>query len=494
MALAAWAAARAGDYAVLAQRRDADGALVDRALAVVRAFVAERGLILFGGLAIDYALRLRGGAGIYPPGQRPDFDFLSPRSVDDAFDLADRLCRAGFPGVGAVRGIHVQTMRVRTDFVFVADVGYAPPAAFAAIPTFDFEGLRVAHPDFQRMDMHLAFCFPFNGPPREDVAHRWRKDLARLRLLAAAYPVAGAAPRPPGGWPRAACRLPGAPPGEGGPALHGFAAYAALGGAVDALAAALGAPPPAPGAPRLAFALEADAAAAAAGAGGAGWRLEVDCPAGAPEVALASPEPEAVFGGEAFDRFAPFLDVAPETFRGGGAVVHSTRGRLLAAAAVDAGGRRLRVVSPQYLLLWFLFQALRAGEGEAREAFRAFYAATLELLAAAGGLFAGALAGAADAAARAAVLDAFAASPFAPTVATLGRANVDAAYAIRVAGAAARARDTPPAVLGVEAGPGGEGLLRGLPPNYYPGQGRPRPPVFDYGASPLFRRAGEAAP
>src|SRR5271170_7968864 len=59
-ALGALAALRKMDLAVVAQRRDVDGPMVDRALAVVRRFILERGLILFGGLAIDYALRLKG--------------------------------------------------------------------------------------------------------------------------------------------------------------------------------------------------------------------------------------------------------------------------------------------------------------------------------------------------------------------------------------------------------------------------------------------------
>ena len=91
----AWVADHAKDFEVPAQRRDADNPMVDRALELVRAFIVERGLILFGGLAIDYALRLR-GAQLYPDDERPDFDVLSPRSVDDAYDLVDRLAAAGF--------------------------------------------------------------------------------------------------------------------------------------------------------------------------------------------------------------------------------------------------------------------------------------------------------------------------------------------------------------------------------------------------------------
>lgn len=489
--LAGWLAPRAKTFELAAQRRDADGPLVDRALDAVRAFIAEKGLVVFGGLAVDFALRAAGAAGIYPEGQRPDFDVLSPRSVDDAYELAGRLHAAGFPGVGAIRGIHVQTMRVRTDFVFVADVGFAPPGVFEALPTFEFEGLRVLHPDFQRMDMHLAFCFPFGGPPREDVAHRWKKDAERFRRLTEAYPV----PLPPGGpgaLATAACALrrPAAfpagalpPPGEALCALHGFAAFAVLGAALDRAGAALAGLPPgrlAPGAPRLALAFP----------GGDGLRVAVEGPAAAGALpAFASPAPDAFLAGAPAVRRAPFMDVAPEAFAAEGFEVVSVRGRRLAAVAADLGGGLAGyVVCPAFLLLWLLCQAHRAGPGAARDAFRAFYAHALALLAAADALFAGALRGAADAGARRAVLDAFAASPFAPAVSTIGRENFDAAYLIVAAGAAERARDSAEAAraaLGVDVA----GLLSGLPANFYPASAA-RPPAFDYSASPLFRRDG----
>jgi hypothetical protein len=492
MALAAWAAAQAGEFALLAQAREADAELVGRALEVVRAFVAARGLVVFGGLAIDFALRLRGEAGLYPPGARPDFDFFSPRGVDDAYDLAELLEKEGFPEVAAIRAVHVQTVRVRTAAVFVADVGSVPPSVFAALPTLEFEGLRFVHPDFQRMDMHLAFCFPYNGAPREDIAHRWGKDLLRLRRLAAAYPVAGGKTGPGGRGGRAACALAHAagapPPPRADPragAFHGFAAYALLRRELDALAAALGAPPPeAP--PRLG--LEVREAPG-------GWAVEADCPAGPAELVFAAADPEAFAGPGAPlpRRRAPFLDLCPPVAEGAGFSVFSTRGRRLGAALVRLGDGpggpgapplQAYVVSPQYLLLWLLYRAFRAGEGAERETFRAFYAHTLEALAAAGRLFAGALAGAADPGARAAVLAAFVASPFAPSVETLGGSNVDAAYSIAVASAAERAREAPPPVLGVDAA----GLLQGLPANWRPPGARP---PFDYTANPLFGRDGE---
>ena len=482
-ALARWAEARAKELEVVAQRRDADGPTVDRALEVVRQFILDRGLILFGGLAIDYALRLK-GARLYPDGERPDFDFLSPRAVDDAYDLADILQRAGFEGVGAIRAIHVQTMRVRTSFVYVADIGYVPREVFDALPTIEYQGMRVMHPDFQRLDQHLAFCFPFSGAPREDIFHRWRKDLQRWNLYEEHYPIE--APPTPGGPPlpprRVAARLAVPVAGRApdlGVALHGFAAYAILRRILDEAAAALGAEA-ATDAPTLALRFP-DA-----------HSFEVETPAG-DAAHVASPEPDAAVAGLEARWFDPYMDVAPESVQAGSLVVASTRGRLLAVSLVAVrvgegdgeGGTRAQawVVSPQYLLLWFLCEAHRAAEPSDRAVYRAYYCHTLDLLRAAEALYAARLANRAEAAAE------FAASPFAPSTRTLGSVNHDAAYVIRMAGYAARLGDTPPPALALP--PDVATRLAGLPQNYYPGPGKPRPPV-DYGASPLFQRAGAA--
>ena len=474
-ALAAWAAARAKDYEVVAQQRDADGAMVDRALEIVRKFIVTRGLILFGGLAIDYALRCKGGR-IYPDGQRPDFDFFSTQSVDDAYDLADLLQKAGFENVNAVRGIHVQTMKVRTNYIWVADIGYVPPDVFNKIPTFDYQGMRVAHPDYQRMDIHLAFCFPFKGPPREDVFHRWRKDLKRFNLLEEHYPITADGTAE---VTQAKGRLSLPVIGRGADlrvALHGFAAYSVIRAALDELAGLLNRPPPAVAAPRLALTFPDD------------YTVAVESPVG-DMVTVISPWPaEAVADADA-EQFCPYMDIYPMTRRAGGVTVLSTKGQQLAATLVRAqpGGRQAFVVTPQYLLLWLLFEAQRADDGP-RRVYRNFYAHTLEVLRAAETIYADVFAAANGLTERTAVMDSFAASPFAPTLSTIGDLNLDPAYIIKMASNAQKLRDTPPAALNLDANIAF--LLEGLPTNYYPATSKQRP-KFTYDTNPLFCRSGQ---
>jgi len=477
--LAARAAAQKKGFEVVAQRRDADGEMIDRALEIVRKFICERDVVLFGGLAIDYALRLK-GASIYPDDQRPDFDFLSTRSVEDAFDLADILANEGFPGVAAVRAIHVQTMKVRVDAVWVADVGYVPPDVYAAIPTFEYRGMRVVHPDFQRLDIHLAFCFPFNGPPREDVFHRWKKDAHRLNLLQELYPVTvAAAAAAAGGLSkiRGTLALPvvGPSAGELRVALHGFAAYSALRSALDELAGAEADV----GAPRLELTFPDEKT------------VEVESPVGDEcGVVFASPYPEeAVRGLPDVTWYDPYMEVCPELARAGGAVVLSTQDRLLAANVVAvAPGVRARTVTPHYLLEWLLLGSHRAPDETQKQVYRAYYAHTLEILNAVEVIYAGLIAGGAN---EAETMELYSKSPFSPSVRTLGEVNNSEAYIINMASAAAKLKDTPPAVLHLP--PDLDARFAGLPPRRYV-PGKTRPPAFDYNACVLFRRSGLARP
>jgi hypothetical protein len=530
-----WAGARAEEFSAVAQKLDADAALARRALDEVRRFIVERKLILYGGLAIDYALRLRGG-GADPPHKIPDYDFFSPRSVEDAYALADRLAEAGFENVGAIPAIHVQTMRVSVDFIYVADISYAPPAVFERMPTIPFAGMRVLHPDYQRLDMHLAFCFPYAHPPREDIFHRYPKDLRRFRLFQGHFPIAagGALGRPllPGPAPPEKGRA-GEPP-AGGPAgdpptggaagppaaieasfdparavLHGFAAYALIVRALGELRAAAHGEGVGPSIAARADALLAGAPAPPpltlearprSGGDGRRLRLRLTPPAADARLVLASAWPEEVAAdlaegaGGGVEWYAPYMDARPRmarVARAGAAPidVFSTHGRLLATALVDGGGDAgpVPVVSPQYLLLHFLHEAFAAGPGPRQGLYSRFYAATLALLEA-GGVFLAALrreggGPAAAAAFRALVVS----SPFGLPVRPFGGANLSASYLARLARSARAVGDSPPGLP-----PSALPDLSEIPPRYYPGSShavgeRPR---FDYSSNPAFQQDG----
>lgn len=172
----------------ITQDRNKDKDLILNAQKIVKQFIIDRKLIIFGGLAIDYALRLKGSS-IYYDGDLPDYDCVSSRNVDDAYDLGELLNVSGFENVRVIRAKHVETMRVRVNLITVADIGYIPKKYFDQYKYIVYNQLRILHPDVQRLDLHKAFCFPLNNAPMEDIFHRWEKDLHRFNLYERYYPI-----------------------------------------------------------------------------------------------------------------------------------------------------------------------------------------------------------------------------------------------------------------------------------------------------------------
>ena len=181
----------AKEYEYIAIQHDEKITEVLAAIDIVKKFIISRGLIIYGGTAIDYALRLKGDK-IYPDELLaiPDLDFYSPDNYRDAVDLTNEIFAAGNMSARMIPGIHAEAIRVDAgDNHFVADVAYQPREHFDKIKTLTYQGMKLVHPDYQRIDLHLSLSHPYGGSPREAVFHRWTKDIKRLNLLCKYYPI-----------------------------------------------------------------------------------------------------------------------------------------------------------------------------------------------------------------------------------------------------------------------------------------------------------------
>lgn len=148
---------------------------------IVREFIAERGLVLYGGQAIDYSLRMHGEQ-IYEDYAIPDYDFYSVQNVLDAYEIFRILGEKGYAPIRVLPAIHPLTMKVGVSLDFVADVGYAKPTTFAMYEqtALRWEGMLLRHPFLHYVDFHRAFAFPYEGMPgRQTILNRWKKDWER---------------------------------------------------------------------------------------------------------------------------------------------------------------------------------------------------------------------------------------------------------------------------------------------------------------------------
>lgn len=162
-----------------------------KSIDIIKKFIIENKLILYGGTAIDYALRLRGDK-IYDDAslELPDLDFYSYDNVMHGSQLADILFKQGFKEVRMIRAKHYLTMRIDIgNMRFAADISYMPKEIFDNMVTVEYQGMKCAHPNIQRIDLNHALSHPFMNPPMEVIFQRWHKDIKRLGKLDAAYPV-----------------------------------------------------------------------------------------------------------------------------------------------------------------------------------------------------------------------------------------------------------------------------------------------------------------
>jgi len=179
------------DYEDISMKLDPIYPLLTKAIQICRQFIIDRKLIVYGGTAIDCALRLHGDS-IYPEDMLPDLDFYSPNHIEDAYDLADILFKAGFKDSRAFVASYIRAMKVDiVDNHFIADISYVPKATFDKMPFIEYQGMRCIDPIFQKIDVHSSLSFPFDNPPREVIFSRWAnsKDVKRFNLLNKYYPT-----------------------------------------------------------------------------------------------------------------------------------------------------------------------------------------------------------------------------------------------------------------------------------------------------------------
>ena len=174
-------------YKYIGQTHNIDSTAIHNLLEVVKKFIIRKELILYGGIAIDYALRLKGEK-LYSDYNISDYDVYSSSHIKDAEEMVNELSRLGYKNISAIKAIHVQTMRVRWDHIAILDIGYVPKSVLNRIPILKYNGMPFVDPIFQYMDMHYSLCLPFSGAPMENITHRWDKDITRYNLMLKHYP------------------------------------------------------------------------------------------------------------------------------------------------------------------------------------------------------------------------------------------------------------------------------------------------------------------
>ena len=157
-------------------------------LSIVKKYVINTNLIIVGGMAIDFSLRLKGSK-LYDDDVLPDYDFYSPNHHYDAYKIAELLLSSGLTNINVINANHTSTMRVRVNFTVVADVTYIPKNIYDMLPVLLYKDIRFIHPYYQMIDQHRSLSLPYENSPWEVISHRWKKDVNRYDMLYELYPL-----------------------------------------------------------------------------------------------------------------------------------------------------------------------------------------------------------------------------------------------------------------------------------------------------------------
>lgn len=161
---------------------------INLGLGIVKKYIINNDLILVGGMAIDYAMRLKGSK-LYDDDVLPDYDCYSHNHHYDAYKIAELLVSSGLKNITVINANHTSTMRVRVNYTVVADVTYIPKNIYNILPTLIYKDIRIISPYYQIIDQHRSLSLPYENKPFEVILHRWKKDAKRYDMLYRLYPL-----------------------------------------------------------------------------------------------------------------------------------------------------------------------------------------------------------------------------------------------------------------------------------------------------------------
>lgn len=90
--------------------RQANDPEVKKLLKIVTDFIKQKGLVVYGGTALN-ALLPEGDKFYNYSEEIPDYDFFSPNAQQDAMELADIFYKSGYQDAQARSGVHPGTMK-----------------------------------------------------------------------------------------------------------------------------------------------------------------------------------------------------------------------------------------------------------------------------------------------------------------------------------------------------------------------------------------------
>ena len=163
---------------------------IERALNIVKDYIIKHKLLIVGGTAIDYALKLNGDTLYNDLYQVPDFDIMSPNNIEHANSIGKILCESKFKNISIIPAIHHTTMRVQLLGFTVFDSTFVPVNIYNKLPYLIYNEFKFIHPVFQKINQYLSLSFLFKiTGPSYNILNRFKKDISRFDMVEKYYKI-----------------------------------------------------------------------------------------------------------------------------------------------------------------------------------------------------------------------------------------------------------------------------------------------------------------
>lgn len=161
---------------------------MQRAFNIIKEFIIENQLIVYGGLALNNLLPEK--YKFYTKDDIPDYDFYSPNGMEHSVNLANKLYIAGYKYVSVDSALHDNTYRISVNFTVVADITSLTPVFFKnilAISIAENKKLHmfshVSHEKLLMAPIHLLKYGLYKELAQPNNIFRWRKVYDRMLIF-----------------------------------------------------------------------------------------------------------------------------------------------------------------------------------------------------------------------------------------------------------------------------------------------------------------------
>jgi len=160
----------------------------ERNMSLVKKFIRDKGLIVYGGYAQDQLLKSKGKPGIYDRYSGSDIEFYSQNYVKDIIELAKLFHEkkwGGYLGVRVREATHIGTLTLTVNGFGYVDVTYVPKHIYQKLPYISKYGMKFIHPLIKTIDFYRVFTDPllsyFRLSEKSEFS-RFKKNLEAWKL------------------------------------------------------------------------------------------------------------------------------------------------------------------------------------------------------------------------------------------------------------------------------------------------------------------------